>query len=516
VLDDPGYRLVRATSGEEALLAMMADEFAVLVLDVRMPGMNGFEVAQLVKERKKTSRIPIIFLTAYYNEDQHILEGYGTGAVDYLHKPVNPAVLKSKVSVFAELHRKGRELEQANRSLSELNASLDQRVTERTLELQQSQARLLEANRRKDEFLATLAHELRNPLAPVRNAIHYLKLRGPDTTDVHWASDVIDRQVTAMGRLIDDLMDISRINQGRIELRREPVALDTVLADAVETTQPQVDGAGHKLTLLQPPMKLVVDADRARLAQAFANLLSNAAKYTDPGGQIEVRAVADGGTAVVSIHDSGIGIAPHRLESVFEMFSQEEPALARSRGGLGIGLALTRRLVQLHGGEITASSEGAGKGSMFRVCLPLAANLVADDASDAAQAPACAEGCLRILVADDNRDAAETLSTLLEVMGHEVKTVHDGEAAVDAAAAFDPELVLLDIGMPGLNGYDACRRIRAHAAGPGRTVVAVTGWGQPHDVQSAHEAGFDRHLVKPPDMDALMELISSRVAAGRA
>ncbi|GAB3645627.1 response regulator [Ramlibacter alkalitolerans] len=516
ILDDPSYRLVRATSGDEALLALMADEFAVLVLDVRMPGMTGFELAQMIKVRRKTARIPIIFLTAYYNEDQHILEGYGTGAVDYLHKPVNPAVLKSKVSVFAELHRKGRELEQANRSLSELNASLDQRVTERTLELQQSQARLLEANRRKDEFLATLAHELRNPLAPVRNAIHYLKLRGPDTTDVHWASDVIDRQVTAMGRLIDDLMDISRINQGRIELRREPVALDTVLADAVETTQPQVDGAGHKLTLLQPPMKLVVDADRARLAQAFANLLSNAAKYTDPGGQIEVRAVVDGGTVVVSIHDSGIGIAPHRLESVFEMFSQEEPALARSRGGLGIGLALTRRLVQLHGGEITASSEGAGKGSMFRVCLPLAANLVADDASDAAQAPACAEGCLRILVADDNRDAAETLSTLLEVMGHEVKTVHDGEAAVDAAAAFDPELVLLDIGMPGLNGYDACRRIRAHAAGPGRTVVAVTGWGQPHDVQSAHEAGFDRHLVKPLDMDALMELISSRVAAGRA
>jgi signal transduction histidine kinase len=513
ILDDPSYRLVRATSGDEALLALMADEFALLVLDVRMPGMTGFELAQMIKERRKTARIPIIFLTAYYNEDQHVLEGYGSGAVDYLHKPVNPAVLKSKVAVFAELHRKGRALEQANASLSELNASLDQRVTERTRELQQSEARLLEANRRKDEFLATLAHELRNPLAPVRNAIHYLKLRGPGTPDVQWASDVIDRQVGAMGRLIDDLMDVSRINQGRIELKRERVALDLVLADAVETTQPQIDGAGHKLTVLQPPVKLMVDADRARLAQAFANLLSNAAKYTDPGGQIEVRAVSDGGMAVVTIQDSGIGIAPHRLESVFEMFSQEEPALARSRGGLGIGLALTRRLLQLHGGEVGATSEGAGKGSVFRVVLPLAA-VVAEEAPAAApRKPASAEGRLRILVADDNRDAAETLGMLLEVMGHEVHLVHDGEAAVAAAASFDPELVLLDIGMPGLNGYETCRRIREQAGGAQRTLVAVTGWGQPHDVQAAKEAGFDRHLVKPVDMEALMGLISARVAA---
>jgi response regulator RpfG family c-di-GMP phosphodiesterase len=247
VLSDPGYRLVRATSGDEALLALMADEFAVLVLDVRMPGMTGFELAQMIKERRKTARIPIIFLTAYYNEDQHILEGYGSGAVDYLHKPVNPAVLRSKVSVFAELHRKGREVERANRllleeveerrraeaRLSELNASLDQRVTERTMELQASEARLLDANRRKDEFLATLAHELRNPLAPMRNAVHFLKIKGPATPDVQWASDVIDRQVQAMSRLIDDLMDISRINQGRIELRLELLQLDAVVADAV-------------------------------------------------------------------------------------------------------------------------------------------------------------------------------------------------------------------------------------------------------------------------------------------
>jgi len=500
ILDDPGYRLVRATSGDDALLALMADEFCLLVLDVQMPGMSGFELAQMVKERRKTARIPIIFLTAYYNEDQHALEGYGSGAVDYLHKPVNPAVLRSKVAVFAELHRKERELERANRRLlaevaerrraeqrlAEVNASLDQRVTERTRELQASEARLREANRRKDEFLATLAHELRNPLAPMRNAVHFLKLRGPASRDVLWASELVDRQVGAMSRLIDDLMDISRINQGRIELRRARVALDAVLTDAVETAQPQIDGAGHKLSLLLPPARLMVEGDRARLAQAFTNLLSNAAKYTDPGGQIELRVVSEGATALVSIRDSGIGIAPHRLESVFEMFSQEEPALSRSRGGLGIGLALTRRLVELHGGSISASSEGPGKGSVFVVRLPVLVE-AAEAAQPAAPAALVPAGALRILVADDNRDAAETLSVLLEVLGHEVRRVHDGQAALDAAAAFDPQLVLLDIGMPGLNGYDTCRALRARHAAGGPKVVAITGWGQPHDVQSARE-----------------------------
>ncbi|HYE38816.1 MAG TPA: hybrid sensor histidine kinase/response regulator, partial [Ramlibacter sp.] len=385
ILDDPGYRLVRATSGDEALLALMADEFALLVLDVQMPGMSGFELAQLVKERRKTARIPIIFLTAYYNEDQHVLEGYGSGAVDYLHKPVNPPVLRSKVAVFAELHRKSREVERANRMLQaevaerrraearlgELNASLDQRVTERTLELQASEARLREAGRRKDEFLATLAHELRNPLAPLRNAAHFLKLRGPATQDVQWASDVMDRQVSVMGRLIEDLMDVSRINRGRLELRRARVELDQVVADALETIQPQIDGSGHKLAVLQPRSRVVLDADRGRLAQVLVNLLSNAAKYTDPGGQLELRVVVEGGQAAVSVHDNGIGIPSHRLEHVFEMFSQEEPALSRSRGGLGIGLSLTRKLVELHGGSVVAHSEGPGQGSVFTVRLPV-------------------------------------------------------------------------------------------------------------------------------------------------
>lgn len=528
VLDDPGYRLVRATSGDEALLALMADEFALLVLDVRMPGMTGFELAQMVKERRKTARIPIIFLSAYYNEDQHILEGYGSGAVDYLHKPVNPAVLRSKVSVFAELHRRGRALETANQlllgevaerrraeqRLSDLNESLDRRVTERTTELQASEAQLLAASRRKDEFLATLAHELRNPLAPVRNAVELLK-RGAATNPakVEWATGLVDRQVILLTRLIDDLMDVSRINQGRVELRRDVVALNDVLGDAVETVRPHIDEAGHQLNVLMPDNALLVDADRTRLAQAFTNLLHNAAKYTDRGGRIELVVLVEKEQAVVTVRDTGIGIPPEKLESVFEMFSQVETALSRSRGGLGIGLSLTQRLVQMHGGSVKAYSDGLGSGSRFQVTLPLVQSRQEPRRDEA---PALAGGsgpALRVLVADDNLDAASTLGALLTLMGHEVREVHDGVAAIEAAAEFDPQIVLLDIGMPKANGYEACRRIRAQPGGAARRIVAITGWGQPDDLRRSEEAGFDRHLVKPVAVEALLPLLEVPGAA---
>ncbi|MGE4239937.1 ATP-binding response regulator [Ramlibacter sp.] len=530
VLDDPGYRLVRATSGEEALLALMADEFAVLVLDVRMPGMSGFELAAMVKERKKTSRIPIIFLTAYYNEDQHILEGYGTGAVDYLHKPVNPSVLRSKVGVFAELHRKGRMLEAANRmllaevgerrhaeqKLNELNQTLDRRVTERTAELEASEARLMAASARKDEFLATLAHELRNPLAPVRNAVEILKRRGHELDRVQWATALVDRQVNAFTRLIDDLMDVSRINQGRVELKREVVTLNDVLSDAIETVRPHVDAARHDFTVLLPDRQIAVDGDRTRLAQAFVNLLHNATKYTDAGGRIEVAVLVENRHAVVTIRDTGIGIPHDSLEKVFDMFSQVESALSRSRGGLGIGLALTQRLVQMHGGTIKAYSDGPGRGSRFMVSLPIAAEEVPAAPAAKEEAMAGVQAGFRILVADDNVDAADTLAALLDLLGHTAHVVHDGEAAALAVPEFDPEIVILDIGMPKLNGYEACRRIRAQDGGAGRVLVALTGWGQEQDLARSREAGFDRHLVKPIAVDALQSLLEEVAAQPRA
>jgi signal transduction histidine kinase len=527
VLDDPGYRLVRAASGQEALLELMADEFAVLVLDVRMPGMTGFELAQMVKERRKTSRIPIIFLTAYYNEDQHILEGYGTGAVDYLHKPINPTVLRSKVAVFAELHRRGRALELTNQllmrevserslaeaRLNELNVTLDRRVTERTLKLQDIQARLVAEHRRKDEFLATLAHELRNPLAPVRSAIDLLRRGLQDPQKLQWAYDVMDRQVAALARLIDDLMDVSRINQGRIEMRREAVAMSQVLGDAVESVRPLIDELGHALALDLRDPEAAVQGDRTRLAQVFVNLLSNAAKYTDPGGRIDVVAAVEGGGIAVTVLDNGIGISPDRIHEVFEMFAQVEPTLARARGGLGIGLALTKRLVEMHGGEVLAYSEGPGCGSRFEVRLPL--SLVNPSMHVAVvQAERQENGSTRILIVDDNRDAAEALAVLLQELGHRVRHVHDGEAALALAVEFHPQVVLLDIGMPKLNGYDTCRLLRARPNGNVVAIFAVSGWGQPEDLVRSQAAGFDRHFVKPIDMNEVLLAIKERLEAG--
>ncbi len=531
VLDDPGYRLVRAGSGSEALLALMNDEFAVLVLDVRMPDMTGFELALLIKERKKTARVPIIFLTAYYNEDQHVLAGYGSGAVDYLLNPVNASVLRSKVSIFAELHRKGRALEAANRALQdevverrkaeerlgELNDTLDKKVTERTNALQASEAMLRDVNRRKDEFLATLAHELRNPLAPVRNAVQLLRLKGAGTPDVQWTAEVIERQVKAMSRLIDDLMDVSRINQGRIELRRDRVNAKSVIEDAIESARPLIDECGHELVLRIPDHDLVFDADPTRLTQAFMNLINNAAKYMDKGGRIDIEVQKLEHEAVVTIRDTGIGISSDQLERVFELFSQVQTALSRSRGGLGIGLSLTKQLITMHGGTVQARSKGLGFGSEFEVRMPLAAGGESAELGQAADKPIedrpVQDAEVRILVADDNEDAAATLTAFLELSGFCVQQVHDGAAAVAAVAEFDPQIVLLDIGMPKLNGYEACREIRKLPGGPGRTMVACTGWGQADDRRRSEEAGFDRHLVKPVEPGALVELIDAVVAA---
>ena len=455
-----------------------------------------------------------------------IVERYGSGAVDYLHKPVDAGVLRCKVAVFAELHRTTRALEETNRSLrvevaerrraetrlSELNLLLDQRVTERTKALEASEAQLRESGRRKDEFLATLAHELRNPLAPVRNAAQVLNLKTSANPELKWATELIDRQINAMSRLIDDLMDVSRINQGKIELRHERLDLAGVLEDTVEATRTQIDEYGHQLVLTLPAEKLMLDADQTRLAQAFMNVLNNAAKYMDKGGRIELGARQDGNECVVTVKDTGIGLPADRLEAIFEMFSQVETALSRSRGGLGIGLSLTRRLLEMHGGTIVARSAGPGHGSEFEVRLPLAEQRIDDDAISVPSALTAkteiSGGGLRILVADDNMDAAESLAALLEVLGHTVRYVHDGEAAVQAAMDFNPQISLLDIGMPKLNGYEACRRIRSGPGGAEMTLIAVTGWGQSEDLQASQKAGFDKHLVKPVDPVVLFALLA--------
>jgi signal transduction histidine kinase len=480
-----------------------------------MPGMTGFELAKMIKDRKKTARVPIIFLTAYFNEDQHVLAGYDSGAVDYLHKPVNPDILRSKVAVFAELHRKSREVEMANRALlaevterrraeeqlRELNETLEQRVAERTEALEEN-------DRRKDEFLATLAHELRNPLAPVRNAVQVLHMKVPSEPEMQWVRAIIERQVQQMTRLIDDLMDVSRIRQGKIELRREHVELAKVVMGAVETSRPHIDEHGHELTLTMPADAVILDADQVRLTQVFMNLLTNAAKYSEKGSRIDLLAERQGSDVVVAVKDAGIGIPAGNLRSIFEMFSQVEGALSRSRGGLGIGLCLVKQLVEMHGGTIEARSDGPGKGSQFVVRLPIVVEQSCLRKTGDDDGNAVLRSDLRILVVDDNQDGASTLAMLLKMMGNDVRTVHDGEEAVRAAGEFHPQVVLLDIGLPKLNGYEAARAIREAAWGKNMILIAVTGWGQKEDKRRSEEAGFDRHMVKPVDPQALMKLLA--------
>jgi PAS domain S-box-containing protein len=373
--------------------------------------------------------------------------------------------------------------------------------------LKEAEFHLKEADRRKDEFLATLAHELRNPLAPISNAVQILKAKAAFEPSASWGLGVIERQAQTMGRLLDDLLDVSRIARNKLELRREPVELASVLQQAVETSRPFIDMGGHELTVTLPPDPVQLDADPVRLAQVFSNLLTNAAKYTPGGGHIQLAAARQDEHVRVSVRDDGIGIAPETLPRLFEIFSQAAPALERAQGGLGIGLSLVKGLVELHGGSIQASSEGIGHGSEFVVVLPVRAR----QALPAAGLPVPAGRELRrrrVLVADDNRDGADTLELVLAGLGHEVSKAYDGEQALALAMAKQPEVAVLDIGMPGKNGYEVCRAIRATDWGREATLIALTGWGQEGDRQRASEVGFDHHLVKPVDPRALAELVA--------
>jgi PAS domain S-box-containing protein len=363
---------------------------------------------------------------------------------------------------------------------------------------------LRDADRRKDEFLATLAHELRNPLAPLRNGLQLIKLAGDKAEAVEQARGMMERQLAQMVRLIDDLLDVSRITRGKLQLRRERVELASVVQSAVEGSRPLIEASAHHLTIRLPPEPVLLDADPTRLAQVFGNLLTNAAKYTEKGGRIWLTAERKGGEIVVSVKDTGIGIAAEHLPRLFEMFSQATPALERSQGGLGIGLSLVKGLVEMHGGSVEARSEGPGKGSEFIVRLPVAGGTPRPESRQSAGGKRVAAGPgRRILVADDNRDTADTLAMMLRLAGHEVHAVHDGQQAVEAAAWFRPDVALLDIGMPKLNGFDAARSIREQPWGKDMVLVAITGWGQEEDKRRATEAGFDHHLTKPVDPAAL-------------
>ena len=369
---------------------------------------------------------------------------------------------------------------------------------------------LKEADRRKDEFLATLAHELRNPLAPLCNALELLRRTSDNKAMVEQARAMMDRQVSQIVRLVDDLLDVSRITGGRLQLRKERVDLADVLSAALETTRPLIEARAHELDVMLPMEAMPLNADPTRLSQMFANLLNNAAKYTERAGHIRLTVERQANEAVVRVRDTGIGLPHEHLSDIFNMFSQLAPALERSQGGLGIGLSLVKGLVSLHGGSIEARSDGPGKGSEFIVRLPMATEKIIEEAvPPSRQGEQVEVAKFRLLIVDDLKDSADSLAALLKMIGHKVHTAYDGEDAVIAAETFRPDVVLLDIGMSRMNGYDACRRIREQPWGMGMYLIALTGWGQETDRHRSKQAGFDHHLVKPVDQDELMKVLAS-------
>lgn len=652
LLESSGCVFVRAQTANEALFAILHNEFAAIILDIKMPGTDGLELARLIKQRKRSQHVPILFLTAHTLDESEVLQAYGAGGVDFLSKPVNADILRSKVAVFANLYRTTRaiasavealnaEVEQRQKAQEQLRLAkeqLESRVLERTAELARAnrevrdneerlrlalavaqvatwewdlasgrmqwsadpeilfgfpsgafgpnmriahavhpedvvvlesaldqatrtgdfeaeyravrpdgtvvwiadrgrvvhdaneqptriigvsvdltrrkrlEEELRESDRRKDEFLATLAHELRNPLAPIRHAVKVLDLKGPATPELRWAVELIERQTHHMVRLIDDLLDVNRITRNSLDLRREPVEIARVIASAVEANRPLIERDGHELSIRVPQAPIYVDADPVRLAQVFSNLLNNAAKYsrTDQGhGSIRLSAYPDGDAVVIVVRDTGIGIAAAMLPRVFEMFTQVGRSIGQSEGGLGIGLSLAKRLVEMHGGSIEARSEGLGKGSEFVVRLPVMAQSRSEPASSTASTGTPDSSKRRILIADDNPDVAESFEVILQTLGHDVYTARDGVEALQKAEEHRPDVIVLDIGMPKLNGYEAARRIRQEPWGRDILLIAVTGWGQEKDKRESAEAGFNVHLVKPIDATAILNSVNS-------
>ena len=393
-----------------------------------------------------------------------------------------------------------KEVETRSQALVASNESLQREMLERV----EAENALRVADRRKDEFLATLAHELRNPLAPIRNALYLLQSAGEDAKLATSARGMIERQLHQMVRLVDDLLDVSRISTGKLALRRERVELRSVAQNAIEAVEPLFHARGHTLKVEMPPAGVYVNADPTRLAQVFLNLLNNAAKFTDPGGRVDFTLKVEASELVARVRDNGIGIAPETREMIFDMFAQADRSLERSAMGLGVGLSLSRRLVELHGGTIEVQSEGIGRGSEFIVRIPVPSTDVARELR-ASRAPLRNGVRHRILLADDNRDFATSLAALLRSMGNEVRVEHDGAAALEAAGEFKPDFAFLDIGLPKLNGFDLAKKLRtAHASG---ILVAVTGWGQATDRELAREAGFDHYIVKPVEIDRIQSIL---------
>jgi signal transduction histidine kinase len=477
ILTRAGFTVIDAASGAEALALARTTHPHLILLDTKLPDINGMEVCRRLKSDAETCVILVLQTSASYLKAADKIRALDGGADNYLFEPIEPEELVANVRALLRLGRVERELR--------------------------------EVDRRKDEFLATLAHELRNPLGPIRGALEVLSRLDPLVPPAQeHARQTIKRHTDHMVRLVDDLLDVSRISQGKITLHRELVELRTFLNSAIEISAPMMESRGHLLSTDLPTQEIWLDGDAVRLTQIVGNLLQNAAKFTAPGGSVHLAASRDGGQVRITVADNGIGIPRAKLGYIFGLFAQDRHAGDRVQDGLGIGLSLVKKLVELHGGSVSASSEGEGTGSIFELLLPVAAAGAVPEASQHAQAGA-GEGRLgptRILVVDDNVDAAEMLVALLEMEGHELAVAHNGAEALSVAATFQPRYAFLDIGLPDMSGYELAAAMRALPELADVTLIALTGYGQSEDKARAAQAGFDRHVVKPMDISSLVEL----------
>jgi signal transduction histidine kinase len=500
-----GCEILSARSGEEALRYVLKHDFAVILLDVNMPGMDGFETAQAIHSRPRSAAVPIIFITAYLADEMYRLKGYEHGAVDYLFTPVIPQMLQAKVGVFVALAKKSLELQNhadalraRSHELSAANRRLEWEKREREAAVQQNKA--------KDEFLAMLGHELRNPLSAISNAATLLGMKNIGADSAQRARAIISRQCQHLSHIVDDLLDLGRVMSGKILLEKRPLELSALLESCLDTLNASGRTEAHTVRARAEPAW--VHADPTRVEQIITNLLDNALKYTPSGGKITIETRVEDQQVVLEVRDSGIGISAELLPHVFDVFVQGESSLDRAQGGMGIGLALVRQLVSLHDGTIAAASEGAGAGSTFTVRLPAIAAGQDDTAAQVPRAAQAAPANCSALIIEDNADGRDMMAMLLASFGARVLKAMDGPEGLLLAQDSQPDIALVDIGLPGMDGYEVARKMRADARTRHIRLVALTGYGLQEDRERALQAGFDLHLVKPVQTDALLQAIT--------
>lgn len=517
--------IVTARSGREALARLLDRDFSLVLLDVQMPGMDGFETAEMIRGRERTKHLPIIFVTAHHQDQAAVLRAYQLGAVDFLLKPIEPAILLAKASVFVSLQDRTEDLaaERFQREFDESRRDYEAEALRRQMqqehaakeELARLNEALAENDRRKDSFLAILGHELRNPLAPLRTALDLIKSQ-PEQPLTPRTIHILDRQTDMLTRLVEDLLDMSRINANKIELRPEPVDLRMIVEGAINTSRPALEQRHQTLSVTLGTQKVGVIADHLRIVQVITNLLNNAARYTERGGKIEVTCGIEHDRAFVRVSDTGIGIPAELLPKIFEMFVQER-VRSDGSGGLGLGLALARQLVEMHRGTIDAVSAGRGTGSTFEITLPLDTAddvILARTRSDAVMPLARPSGTtLRTVVVDDNQDARELVAELLRSRGHEVLTAEDGYQGLAMIREHRPDVALVDLGLPGIDGVALVNELRAQCPDLCTRLVALTGYGHTGDVQRTKDAGFHVHLVKPASAAAILASLTPPVAS---